>query len=341
MENYLQKNRLEWLDFGKAMGMLVVLLVHAECNLGFLTFYGGMFYMPIFFVAAGYTYRCKKEIPYLTFLKKKAKRLLVPYFLSSLFLWFFFYLKDSVLSGRIQDIKSLSIIGIFYGRNWAYHPSYAGENPVLLNILNAPLWFLLAMFLSYAYFDFLSRSRRKYLYLSVGLICSLIWHYGSNLLLPWSLDAIPYFACFLAAGELLREKNIIENLLKKKNRYQVVVLVLLVLFFSKINGSVNLSCGIYGKSMLLYLLVGNLASLCIFLLGVVCQKTWKFGSRVFSIIGQETLIILCFHMFCYLFLGTACGILGLSKELTQVVKVAGSLLPLTALGFLWRKRKKN
>ena len=44
--------RLLWLDFGKAAGILVVLLVHAEWNLGLVTFYGGMFYMKFFLVAA-------------------------------------------------------------------------------------------------------------------------------------------------------------------------------------------------------------------------------------------------------------------------------------------------
>lgn len=57
--NAEQKKRLEWLDFGKAMGILVVLAVHAGCSLGALTYYGGMFYMPIFFFAAGYTFRRK------------------------------------------------------------------------------------------------------------------------------------------------------------------------------------------------------------------------------------------------------------------------------------------
>ena len=70
--------RLEWLDFGKAMGILVVLLVHAGCRLGLVTYYGGMFYMPIFFVAAGYTFRVKEGESYGTFLLKKAKRLLIP-----------------------------------------------------------------------------------------------------------------------------------------------------------------------------------------------------------------------------------------------------------------------
>lgn len=46
--------------FWKAMGILVVLAVHAGCSLGALTYYGGMFYMPIFFFAAGTLFVEKK-----------------------------------------------------------------------------------------------------------------------------------------------------------------------------------------------------------------------------------------------------------------------------------------
>ncbi len=69
------KVRLEWLDLGKAAGILVVLLVHAGCTGGPVTFYGGMFYMPVFFVAAGYTYRCREDETYGAYLKKRARRL--------------------------------------------------------------------------------------------------------------------------------------------------------------------------------------------------------------------------------------------------------------------------
>ena len=90
------KSRLGWLDFGKAMGILMVLLVHAECRLGLVTYYGGMFYMPIFFVAAGYTYRYRPEGHFSVYVKKKAKRVLFPYAVTSAFLWCFFWLKDGV-----------------------------------------------------------------------------------------------------------------------------------------------------------------------------------------------------------------------------------------------------
>ena len=40
-----------------------------------------------------------------------------------------------------------------------------------------------------------------------GLMTSVIWHYVTPLLLPWSLEAVPYFACFFAAGEAFKAYN--------------------------------------------------------------------------------------------------------------------------------------
>lgn len=197
--NAEQKKRLEWLDFGKAMGILVVLAVHAGCSLGALTYYGGMFYMPIFFFAAGYTFRRKEGESYGVFLWKKAKRLLIPYFGTSAFLWLFFYLKDSVLSGNPGDLKIQSLLGILYSRNQMWQSSYIGENPVLLNLLNSPLWFLTALFLVYAWYGLISKSRRKYQLLMAGLMASVIWHYVTPLLLPWSLGSSSLFFLLLCS----------------------------------------------------------------------------------------------------------------------------------------------
>ena len=95
-----EDKRLLWLDFGKAAGILIVLLVHAQCALGAVTFYGGMFYMPVFFVAAGYTYRQRAGESFGDFIKKKAKRLLVPYLGRSVFLWLCFCEKGSRIIGK-------------------------------------------------------------------------------------------------------------------------------------------------------------------------------------------------------------------------------------------------
>ena len=152
--------RLGWLDFGKAAGILVVLLVHAECSLGPVSFYGGMFYMPVFFVAAGYTYRIKEE-SFGAFVRKKAVRLLGPYAGTSAFLWLFFWIKDSLLAGNPADIKLPALFGILYSRNQMFAAAHPGENPVLMTLLNAPLWFLTAMFLTYAWYGWISRRKKR------------------------------------------------------------------------------------------------------------------------------------------------------------------------------------
>jgi len=334
LKEYLKKEnkRLAWLDFGKSIGIIVVLTVHAGCSLGPVTFYGGMFYMPIFFVAAGYTYHCRKEEPYRSFLKKKAKRLLLPYFGTSIFLWLFFWIKDSVLSGNITDFKLDSIFGVFYSRNQMFLASYKGENPGILTLLNAPLWFLTAIFLVYAYYEILNRSKQKEKWLMIGFVCSMIWHYNTKLLLPWSIEAVPYFSCFFAAGEWMREKQIVNVLKEKKNLWIVIALLIVFLALPRWNGSVNLSIGEYGRSMLVYLLIGILGSLLTFLVGAYLEQICEPLVHALTLVGQETLIILCFHMFLYMFMETASKILKLNKGITQAIMILVSALILTGIG---------
>lgn len=326
------------------MGILVVLAVHAECSLGPVTFYGGMFYMPVFFVAAGYTYRCRREEPWGKFLKKKAGRLLVPYFGTSAFLWLFFWLKDSVLGGTPMDLKPAALAGILYSRNQMYTAAHVGANPGLLTLLNAPLWFLTAIFLTYVYYEAVSRwslrktekksagQSRKYAILAAGLLISVVWHYATDLLLPWSLEAVPYFACFFTVGEWIREKNVVNFLTEGKHLWITVLLLGAFLLLSGWNGSVNLSCGVYGRSVLLYLVIGSFGSLLVFLLGKGLEQICRPLVCLCSMIGQETLTILCLHMFLYMFIRTGAGILGCSPGLTRVLLVLGSLVMLTAAG---------
>lgn len=330
LEKKNRNSRLGWLDFGKAVGILVVLMVHTGGSFGLLSFYGGMFYMPVFFVAAGYTYRCRKEEPFGIFVKKKVRRLLIPYFGTSAFLWLFFWVKDCVLAGNPGDLKLASVFGILYSRNQMYTAAYSGENPVLLDLLNAPLWFLTAMFLTYLYYEILSRSKRKYVLLGLGVLVSVLIHYGTPVLLPWSLEAVPYFACFFGAGEWLKIHDGVAYL--KKHWYWNLVLLVLFVLLSRINGSVNLSCGNYGRSMLLYLVVGNLGSVLVFMAGAGLERLCPPLIRLFGLIGQETLWILCLHMFLYMFLRTAAGMAGLGEGATCAVLIFGSAVALTGIG---------
>ena len=69
------EKRIVWMDLAKAMGILVVLVVHTGASLGPVTFLGGMFYMPVFFVLAGMTFSYRPQESFFVFVKKKARRL--------------------------------------------------------------------------------------------------------------------------------------------------------------------------------------------------------------------------------------------------------------------------
>ena len=78
-------NREAWLDLAKCFGIVMIVISHTNIRIPVVTFLAGMFFIPLFFVSAGYTYRNKGET-FKTFVLDKAKRLLIPYFICNILL---------------------------------------------------------------------------------------------------------------------------------------------------------------------------------------------------------------------------------------------------------------
>ena len=53
-------NRKTYVDFAKCIAILFVLMNHIGLTIPYVSNFGGMFYVPIFFVLAGYTYHTKE-----------------------------------------------------------------------------------------------------------------------------------------------------------------------------------------------------------------------------------------------------------------------------------------
>ncbi len=303
----MEKQRILWLDAVKAVGILVVLLVHTGRSFGPLTYYGGMFYMPIFFLAAGMTFSYKKEESFRSFAGKKAKRLLLPYFGYNLFLFAFFFLRGKA------DICSL--IGILYSRN-CLMPLESATNVYFMQILNAPTWFLTCLFVSYLLFWLLMRaaggdSRKAFVGNAAFLLLAIAIHYLCPVLLPWSIDCALYAVTFLVLGKLMAIQDWVGKL-RKKPLYLILLAAAFVLS-ARLNGSVNMSVDNYGRSMVLYLFVGTTGSLLVMTLLSAIYET-EIGrsiGKVLEFIGRHTLPILCLHLFVYSVIGTLLTALGL------------------------------
>ena len=95
------KKRISWLDMAKGYGILFVILGHLDIGLFDEWIY--TFHMPLFFFLSGCVFSAKK--PFLEFLKKKCKALLVPYFcmglLVILFQFLFYSHEGESLSGDL------------------------------------------------------------------------------------------------------------------------------------------------------------------------------------------------------------------------------------------------
>lgn len=76
------KNRIIWIDAAKGFGILLVMFSHLIDIGAYIT----SFYMPIFFIIAGYFMPRQLIV-------KKAKRLLIPYFFTAYQLTVLFYLR--------------------------------------------------------------------------------------------------------------------------------------------------------------------------------------------------------------------------------------------------------
>ena len=304
----LEKKRIPWLDAVKAVGILVVLLVHTGRSFGAVSFYGGMFYMPIFFITAGMTFSYKPEERFGSFLKKKAKRLLVPYLGYNLFLLCFFLLKGSA---GWRDLW-----GVLYSRN-CLMPMDSVTNVYLMQILNAPTWFLTCMFVSYLLFWLLMQavkgdSRKAFVGNGVYLMIAIVLHYMSPVLLPWSIDCAFYAVTFLIIGKLAAVQDWVGKLVKKP-LYLLLLFAVFVLA-ARWNGSVNMSVGDYGRSMAVYLLVGTAGSLIVMVLCSVLYQTkhTEWLQKAMGFIGRHTLPLLCLHLFVYSVIGTVLAMLGVA-----------------------------
>lgn len=341
----MKKEREKWLDAAKTIAIFIVLLNHAGITIPGVNFWGGMFYVAIFFVLSGYTYKVpslRKNKGFWEFVSQKMRRLIVPYFIANIFLICFFTVKEMVVDHGLHTVTLQSIIGVLYARNrlLGARRVYAlgalkdvSENNIYwMQLQNGPTWFLPALFLSLVLFEILVRFARED-HIKIGfcnvflLVASLGYHYVCPVLLPWSIDALPFFMTLLHVGYMIKEKDSLSKFVgqcrKRTFGQQIKVALLVAVLFiisAIVNGSSNLSIAEYGKSMVLCLFncVGSsyLVMLVLYFLEFYFEKN-KLPKWLYQP-GTVTLQIMCYHMLVFSILGSfitiGCMMLGVSTN---------------------------
>ena len=288
MTSVKKQNRELWLDIAKAYGLFLVVINHLEIHIPLLTFFGGMFYMPVFFVAAGYTYRNKGE-SFQAFAANKAKRLLLPYLVCNILL-VAFYIE------RAGGFSKPALLGIFYSRSMLMSAK-SSWNMALMPALNAPTWFLPCLFLCLCLYFVIDRkfteetSRRKVIIfaMAVGVVLRTL----SPVLLPWSLENALFFLGFMEVGRFLKETGLSWL---RKNEWIYANFLIAFVALSYLQGSVNVSISEYGRSMILYFFTGALGSILCMKAAELTEKYLKVLAKPIAFVGRHTLAILCWHL---------------------------------------------
>ena len=297
------KNREAWLDIAKCFGIILVIINHLDIKIRFVTFLGGMFYMPLFFVASGYTYRNKGEC-FWQYALGKAKRLLIPYAVCNIFLFAFF-------TWRTGEFSKPALLGIFYSRSMLM-TAESTWNMALMPNLNAPTWFLTCIFLCLCLYFVIDRKfedeKKRRLVIAIAMLLGMVCRYVSPILLPWSIENALYFLGLLELGRYLKEKGLAWL---RKNQWIYVNFLLLFVTLSYLNGSVNVSISQYGRSMILYFAVGALGSLLCMKVAELAEKHVFVLARPLAFVGRHTMPILCWHLFVIEMIKTILPMIGI------------------------------
>jgi fucose 4-O-acetylase-like acetyltransferase len=225
-------------------------------------------------------------MPYSSFLIKKGKELLIPYFFFGILSYLFWVtvLRHYGMHASLIQVDPLHpVIGMFYGigvGHWLIH--------------NIPLWFLPCLFLTHALFYWIARCNSKSIKTLLIPLSSvtgyLITHYLS-FRLPWSLEIALISVIFYGTGYFLQYFSWFPEKLKTPHILPVLIpCVFIHLIVIKYNTNVDINAGRFGNLFLFY--AGAFVGI---LFWVIIAMFLPYLS-IISQIGKNTLVIFSLHM---------------------------------------------
>lgn len=193
--------RNESIDIAKCIGIFLIVLGHTLRS-GYLEYYIFSFHVPLFFIASGLCW--KNETRLVPFLKKRIKRLLVPYYIFSIisvivYMFFGRIASERLTSNGINLSLLRSIEGILYANSKTGNMEW-----------NTPLWFLPCLFICDILVYLLEKwitNKNFYRCISIlGLFClnKITSSFLPNMYLPFHIETAIGLAGFFELGVLLR-----------------------------------------------------------------------------------------------------------------------------------------
>ena len=294
MEN---KERIEYIDLFKGIGIVLMIINHAWF-IGVFYNFSHAFHMPMFFIISGFLYskKIKDKDSFCVFLKRKTKGLIGPYFTMGIFHYLIWVLVNGF---SYLPLKRL----LFYNTH--------DGMPIA-----GALWFLTALFFAeifYSVLDVIIKDRRLFVCAIVGVaMIGTFWGEELNGLLPFAIGASLVGVGLFGIGGLFKRivyAELYKKMMKQISLVQhvcVIVAFTVVLCFLIIkNGGVNMRLGRYSVIGLFWI-NASLATMLGMHLTYLFVKYVRLGmvSRFLCTVGEQSIVYLCLNQ-VVIFLSTS------------------------------------
>lgn len=312
----MSKERIRYLDIAKGISLLLVMVSHS-CGMPFgMGKYFTAFYIQIFFILSGLTYKSGRTVGENIF--KRFKGIIIPYFIYSLLI-----IIINFVLGNVKSIEGLvnAGIGMLYSRYCFYPIDYTGENRYFLQIGNSPMWFLTTIFISSCIFYIAMeciKDRKRYLCIyGIAFIGFTMILEHLPILLPWSIDTAFLGAFFMLVGYYGKDVYI-----QKKSWKILVPTTAIYLVCCHFNTGINISIREYGDygiiSVIVVCIIGMTGSfLCVYFSRFVDDI--PVIRDIFDYIGRNTIMLLALHMIIFTVFDDILNLLKIYEDMNGII----------------------
>ncbi len=284
----MAKDRVRWIDFIRGLAIIFVVFGHTLSG-GPVQTYVYSFHIPLFFLISGLVYH-DRGTNFKDFTKKKARQLLIPYFIFGIISIIIYSIFGSFVAhalGRGGNHFNIinNILGLIYGNAKTGNLRY-----------NTALWFLPCLFCTNELFYILRRILKKHHFVIcyISIIASIVIEQVGEVVLPFGLETAFIMLVFFELGYVIyNERDLFRRIFKTKvvNYLCAILFIITGCVFSAVNGRVRYSVGIYTNLVLFYL------SSWMGIMGYLLISYSIGNNRVIDNIGKSSLAILVLHKF--------------------------------------------
>ena len=204
MGNIIISNRLNWIDWAKAIAITFVIFGHVPEERGsFFLNYIVTFHMPLFFFISGYL--TKKELFNKSTINKYTYTLIIPYFIYNILSYPFWACRFTIENpneGLVEYIKP------------ALGTIFIQLNSFCSKPLNGVTWFLIALLMMKIILSICNKYKYGlYFYFIVSITCAVFYVYNEFYRLTTDLVPVGFAKCvpFYLWGYLSKEKKLLPS----------------------------------------------------------------------------------------------------------------------------------